>query len=191
MSVQDFPHCSYCMNAELPCDECQKWKERYHLQHQSLFYYNDWMKAWLNQYKIQGDYRLRSCFAYDLYQALYPYVKRNYILVPIPIDEYKYYERGFNQVAALLEAAELPYEMWLSKRLLLQAQGLKTREERLKTPQPFRCQTVKVDRKVILIDDIYTTGRTLTHAYGCLQEAGVQHITSFSLIRAGGEHLVR
>ncbi|MFG7387667.1 ComF family protein [Lactococcus lactis] len=42
---------------------------------------------------------------------------------------------------------------------------------------------LKVPTKVILIDDIYTTGTTLYHASQILKEAGVHEIRSFSLCR--------
>ncbi|HBC90402.1 MAG TPA: ComF family protein, partial [Lactococcus sp.] len=42
---------------------------------------------------------------------------------------------------------------------------------------------VKVPNKVLLIDDVYTTGRTLQHAITVLKEAGAQDVRSFSLCR--------
>ncbi len=56
--------------------------------------------------------------------------------------------------------------------------------QRLESPNPFRLKKgLKVPTKVILIDDIYTTGTTLYHASQILKEAGVHEIRSFSLCR--------
>lgn len=175
--------CPYCAGV-LPCDECKEWQAQYHLHHHALYHYNDFAKRWLNRYKIMGDYQLKDSFERSLYRALHSYVMKGWILVPIPLDEMKLKHRGFNQVSSLLKASHLYYrDDLLIKTPLEKAQGLKTREERLQTPQPFHLiKTSDLPSKVLLVDDIYTTGRTITHAYDCFLSHGC-HVQSFSLFR--------
>ena len=173
--------CPYCFG-QLPCFECKKW-QKLSLNHFALFSYNQQAKEWLNRYKIQGDYRLKTSFSTLIYNKLYPEIKHGWMLVPIPLDKIKYKKRGFNQVTALLESAHLPYAMLLHKEVTPIAQGLKNKKERLAMPQLFSfIKTEQQYEKVIVVDDIYTTGRTITRAYECLYPH-VKKIKSFSLFR--------
>ena len=64
------------------------------------------------------------------------------------------------------------------------AQSSKTREERLQSRQCFKLKdNVQLPPKILLIDDIYTTGSTLQLAKEILVEAGVKEIVTFSLAR--------
>lgn len=184
--VDEMEHCPYCgqwKEVTVPC-ECEHWRQLDSLFcHQSLYCYNRVAKEWLNRYKIQGDYALRYVISEAVKQKLAPY--RNEIIVPIPLDRAKYHRRGFNQVEGVLQAADLEYQSLLVKSTSFGVQGLKTREERLRLPQPFAVKKA-LDAKqcYLLVDDIYTTGRTITHAYQALKSAGAQRIHSFSYLRA-------
>ncbi len=91
--------------------------------------------------------------------------------------------RRFNQVEALLEAAETSYERILEKKDI-DSQTTKTKQERLSSEQVFKIkQDIKIPKKVLLVDDIYTTGQTIFLAKKALQDIGVKEIISFSLAR--------
>ncbi|WP_447409442.1 ComF family protein [Weissella confusa] len=65
-------------------------------------------------------------------------------------------------------------------------QSLKTRQDRLNTAQPFMCQLGNLDltgQRICLVDDVYTTGRTLRHAATCLYECGAKQICTITLAR--------
>lgn len=184
--IDDIKHCPYCGEWKKVSEhcECERWRQSIpFFKHHSLYCYNELTKEWLNRYKIQGDYQLRMIIGKSVREKLSNYKK--YTIVPIPLDVDKYYQRGFNQVEGVLEAANISYQRLLSKSLILSAQGLKTRKERLETLQPF-CVNHALDENqfYLVVDDIYTTGRTITHAYQALESAGAKHIQSFSFLRA-------
>ena len=162
--------------------DCQVWIEKgKEVCHKSCFVYNEAMKDFFSQYKFQGDYTLYSVFTEVLQKELKGY--SDYTLVPIPVSAKKYQTRGFNQVTALLEGTKLPFKEVLEKHDTI-AQSSKTREERLQSQQCFKVKdNVQVPTKVLLIDDIYTTGSTLQLAKEILVEAGVKEIVTFSLAR--------
>ena len=82
-----------------------------------------------------------------------------------------------------MQAAGLPYQHLLEKQDVL-AQSSKNRQERLKSQQCFTlAKDVCLPDKILLIDDVYTTGKTLQLALELLLEAGVKEVLTFSLAR--------
>ena len=181
ISEQHCPKCYRDGTSEI-CVDCQVWIEKgKEVCHKSCFVYNEAMKDFFSQYKFQGDYALYSVFAEVLQKELKVY--RDYALVPIPVSAEKYQSRGFNQVTALLEGTKLPFREILEKYDTI-AQSSKTRKERLQSQQFFKLKdSVQPPTKVLLLDDIYTTGSTLQLAKEILVEAGVKEIVTFSLSR--------
>lgn len=85
--------------------------------------------------------------------------------------------RGFDQseIIARTVAAQLGLPVRsLLERVEGDEQKLLTRPERLQAPA-FRSTATKW-RKVLLIDDVVTTGATLAAASGALRTAGVEHV---------------
>ncbi len=175
--------CPGCGRADSPqlCQDCRRWQDQglMLLQHRAVFTYNPAMKAFIQQYKGLGDWRLHVAFQPDLQPP------RRGVLVPIPSEAGHYARRGFDPVLGLF--SHLPLHQWLHKADTDQPQAQKNRTGRLATPQSF---SVRPDvefgrvKRVILVDDLYTTGRTLYHAAAALRAGGFHgEITSFSLIR--------
>lgn len=164
------------------CSDCQAWQKQGHLpRHQALFSYNEAMKDYFSRFKFEGDYLLARAFAGQLKQALKQY--KSYVLVPVPLGPKRYEARQFNQVTALLDAAGLSYQDILVKEEMAK-QSDRTRQERLQAVCPFSLKEGQsLPAKVLIIDDIYTTGATLAGIYGLLRENGVRDIKSFSLAR--------
>ncbi|MGT2756678.1 ComF family protein [Streptococcus ovuberis] len=140
------------------------------------------MKDFFSRFKFGGDYVLKDVFAADLRNALKPYQKTHRFL-PVPLSQPSYQDRGFNQVTALLEAAQLRYEDIFEKKHT-DKQSSKTREQRLATKQVFTMvKSLPLDKPVLLIDDIYTTGATLQLLREILTQTGIEQVTTFSLAR--------
>lgn len=182
------PACARLQESEEICRDCQRWESHYPkniLTHQSLFQYNTFFKEILSAYKYHCDFRLRYFFALDVKKVLTPFLKK-YILVPIPISKQSFQKRGFNQTTGLLEAAGCSYtDVLLNENTT--NQSLKTRKERMETKQYFKLTKEGskniIHKKIILIDDVYTTGRTLYHARDVLLEAGAIEVETFTLAR--------
>ena len=163
------------------CWECRQWQRQYGwlLNNHSLYVYNGLMREFMKKFKFQGDYGLRFVFqeTFNLFLQEFAYD----VLVPIPISPHTWKTRGFNQTTALLT---LPYTEAL-KTIAdnKQTQSAKTREERLKTPQIFELTNPQkiAHQRVLLVDDVYTTGRTLYHAAVLCRQAGCQTVSSATL----------
>lgn len=173
---------------ELLCNDCLLWQQKYPdyaFQHTALFHYDEEMKQWFEEYKFSGNYQLRFSFSQQI--AAYFKKKKDYLIVPIPLSEQRLSERGFNQVEGLLLGAGISYINCLRRIGDDRPQSKKKRQERLAGKQPFElCSTggePLVNKKILLVDDIYTTGRTLFFASEILLNYPIKKLETFSLAR--------
>jgi len=180
-------HCPACGRQQattIRCHDCERWGAEILTNH-ALFQYDAGMKAYMQQYKFQGDYALRKALQAPLYRAL---AQQSYdVLVPIPVDQHTWLTRGFNQVTGWLRDQPFQQVLRVKADHKSQPQSAKTRSERLVTPQPFMLDTaaakIIVNQRVLLLDDVYTTGRTLRHAASQIYLGGAKAVTSLTLAR--------
>lgn len=178
------PRCQGCgrtSQRQPLCLDCQGWHDQYGwiLPNQCLYQYNDWMRSYMEQYKFKGDYYQRRIFMTLYTKAALKYHAQ--IIVPIPVTETTWQTRGFNQVLGWYQGQ---YQELLHLKMRDKvAQSSKTRQQRLATPQPFELgpDLDLTGKRILLLDDIYTTGRTLYHAAQCLRQAGAREILSLTL----------
>ncbi|MBO0430691.1 ComF family protein [Enterococcus sp. DIV0660C] len=169
------------------CTDCLYWQERYPTYdfcHRSFFKYDEAMQTWFQQYKFTGDIRLAGTFAKQ-WQSL-PKRFPDYLFCPIPLSNERLAQRGFNQVSQMLKVSGVTFQILLKRVKHHSAQAQHTRVKRLAMPQPFALcvepEQIK-QCKILLIDDVYTTGQTLFHAATCLAEYQPIEVRTFSLAR--------
>ena len=113
------------------------------------------------------------------------------LLLPMPLSRQRLQERGFNQ--ALLLARALAPDKTRAQVLLrvrdTPAQSSLSRAARLTNVQhafavdPLH-QTDVAGKRLVLVDDVMTSGATLSAAAACLRQAGAAHITALVFARA-------
>lgn len=147
----------------------------------SLFIYNEAMREYLHQYKFLQDVALAEVFSKDVRVSL----RREGTIVPIPMHPEKKRQRTFAHVDELLNCAGVSFIHLLEKNGT-EVMGEKTKEQRLSMAPLFRLKDSQQLLKgtYILVDDIYTTGTTLTHAATVLKDAGAERVEAVTLIRA-------
>ncbi|WNF22621.1 ComF family protein [Mesobacillus jeotgali] len=169
------------------CLDCRRWEEDEFWngsldKNTSLYSYSSVTKEVIARFKFRGDYVLAEVFAEDFLKSSQAW-QYDYI-VPIPLSEERLYERGFNQSEAIIRAAGLKPTQLLS-RVHTEKQSKKSRSERIHLDQVFRADS-DLDlrgKKILLVDDIYTTGSTLRHAARLLKENGAGRVYSLTLAR--------
>ncbi|MGM8364581.1 ComF family protein [Virgibacillus sp. W0181] len=150
----------------------------------SIYVYNEKMKEIISAWKYRGDYCLAAAFKSifkETFSANLPRFNKNALIVPIPLTEERYLLRGFNQAHVLATYLPLPIHEILH-RSGSEKQSKKTRQERLSVNNPFKIATT-INKPVILVDDIYTTGTTLRHAARLLKQNGCPEVVSYTLVR--------
>ncbi|MGE7982917.1 ComF family protein [Solibacillus sp. NPDC093137] len=166
------------------CARCEQGFQRIEMQQEggvvSLFHYNEAMKDYLHRYKFLHDILLAKVFNKTLHEQL---KNETRLIIPIPMHPENLRLRTFAHIDELLKAANIPFAHHLTK-VSTEQQSLKTREERLKTPQLFEVinSTAIKDENLLIVDDIYTTGTTLNHAKKALLDAGAKTVDGFTLI---------
>lgn len=165
------------------CLDCVRWEKDpewagYLTENNSLFHYNEFMKEMIAKYKYRGDYALAEVFSFYLKDHLLDYD----LITFIPLSEERLKERGFNQAQALLDVAKIEYTPLLT-RMHTEKQSKKSRKERIMLPQVFKVTESVRGKRIVIIDDIYTTGSTLRHAAKALKLAGASTIQSITIAR--------
>lgn len=187
------PTCRRCgkSSSEKVCHDCQWWEKQLIddplKENISIFTYNDFMREVIAQWKYRGDYVLIRMFQHYFakkFSKHFQSIVKDTIIVPIPLSEERLLERRFNQAEALTTL--LPERKNVVTNLLYRRHGekqaKKTRQERIQSNNPFMIHS-PVKKRVILIDDIYTTGMTLRHAAMVLKARGCPEVYSFTLVR--------
>lgn len=162
------------------------------------------IKKSLQLLKYKGKKRLAKVFAEIIYEKIIEELSdlsilenfTNPILIPISLSPARLHERGFNQAELICEEIiklndkRRNLKIKLENNILIkpkdtehQAQ-IKDRRARLKNISgSFTIQNTKKlkNRNIILIDDILTTGATLSEARKMLKQAGARKIIAFTV----------
>jgi ComF family protein len=113
------------------------------------------------------------------------------VVVPMPLHPRRLSERGFNQsleiARPLARAAGLPLEQERVVRVrYTPPQAMLDREARLASPRGVFASRRRFDGlRVMVIDDVMTTGASLDALAHCLKMAGAASVHNFVLARAG------
>jgi competence protein ComFC len=171
------------------CQDCMRWREIYpeqELHHRALFEYNLFAKEWMERFKFRGDVRIVKMLVPYVAKELKEY-KQTHLIVPMPIRTSSLEERGFNQVEVILKEVGIAYCEALKHQLSGKKQSQKNKKERLNSPQPFCWIDGKQEqffgKRVLVVDDVYTTGRTMLYAVQLLEEAKAERIDTLSIFR--------
>jgi len=113
------------------------------------------------------------------------------VVVPMPLHPRRLSERGFNQALEiarpLARAAGLPLEQeGVVRARHTPPQAMLDRADRLANPRgAFACRRRFDGLRVMVIDDVMTTGASLDALAHCLRMAGAVSVHNFVLARAG------
>ena len=171
------------------CIEC-KGREHYFDKTYCVFHYTGDVRDKIVNFKQGGKKYLGYSFAW-LVEKKYLEIEENIdIIIPVPINESRLKERGFNQSEVLCE--ELLPTGKVDNSILIRVNdtphqtGL-SRENREKNLKDcFRLVDSKKikGKNILIVDDIYTTGSTLNECARLLKIKGANKVIGLCLARA-------
>lgn len=126
-----------------------------------------------------------------LLAARYPYGKDR-ILVPVPLHPSRLRTRGFNQALLLARGLARRHELEIAVRALVRLRetriqpGLSAAERRrnLRSAFAVRSPAIVAGRRVVVIDDVLTTGATADACARSLLAAGAARVDVYTAGRA-------
>jgi len=104
-------------------------------------------------------------------------------VIPVPLHRKRLYQRGFNQALELARPLARGLKLPLNHRDLIRLRHTKEQSSLEAAQRPanvkdaFRCNSKRPPRRVILVDDIITTGNTANSAAYALKQAGVEEVS--------------
>jgi ComF family protein len=120
-------------------------------------------------------------------------------IVPVPLHRERLRERGFNQAAmlghALAGLMRLPLDEWSLIRTVHTKRhraGMDSRARRETVEDAFQVRRTRLveGERILLIDDVFTTGATVSACACALKEAGAQDVFVLTVARASQVEVV-
>jgi ComF family protein len=115
-----------------------------------------------------------------------------YILIPIPLDKRRLKSRGFNQAEEIAKELSSFLTIPLIADCLIKTKETipqvelraEKRRENIKGVFLVKNKNLIKDKKILLVDDVYTTGSTMEEAARVLKIAGAKEIIGIVIARA-------
>lgn len=150
------------------------------------FDYKSVVRKFILQYKFLDKSYLAEFFSYEILKnkKVYEMLKSYDIIVPVPMDKIKKLRRGYNQTELITNIISKKEIIETSNDILEKVKMTKTQstlEKRKRKNNVENSYIVKnidkvKNKKVVLFDDIYTTGATTNEISKKLKEAGANKI---------------
>jgi ComF family protein len=183
------PRCKKCGKEILNCETeyCYDCLRKKHLfdEGAALFEHNKIIKESIYRFKYNNKREYADFYAEEISRHFKNKIIRwdADVLIPVPLHNAKKIKRGFNQAEVLAEKLVKFLKIEVDSDFLIRvrktnAQKELSKKDRAKNVENAFKTTDKIVqyRKVILIDDIYTTGATIDSCARVLKDAGIHRV---------------
>lgn len=186
------PRCFKCgkpvREEEEYCSDCRTHPGAF-TEGKGIFLYDQKMKDSLMKYKYHGRREYGRFFA----RAMYIYGKKELerwnpdLIVPVPLYWKKQRMRGFNQAAYLAEQLSvytgIPADCTLVKKIkqTKSQKKLDAAGRRKNLKEAFQVRERVDGKRILVVDDVYTTGSTMDAMASCLRDKGAEKIWFLTL----------
>ena len=168
LQVQQFPHLALCV---------------------SPLYYTGDVKKSLQRYKFHSAAAYCGIYGELMAKCLRAHAVEADVITWVPLSGRRLRKRGYDQARLLAEEVAritgTECRRLLEKQVHNRAQsGTGSPEERIKNVRGvYRCTGDAAGKRILLVDDIVTTGATLSEAAGVLLSAGAKEVVGLTLAR--------
>lgn len=157
-----------------------------------LSHYESIMKSWLMNYKEYKDYELAKVFLYP-FLPIIKLLFHHHIFIPCPSSKTRIENRGFDHLEEILKNSNLNYLNILRKKDDIQQKN-KRAINRLDNMQIEIDESKKnglISKKVVLFDDVYTTGKTFFSCVDVLKKLHVKKIKGLIILNNYKEDILK
>lgn len=182
------PHCSRCQQpslAGIECRLCRDWPPELELVRSAVLL-DSAVRDLVHHFKYHGWHRLASQMALRMMPMLSETGAG--VLVPIPTDHARRRRRGYDHALRLAQALaevsglRLDADRLTRRRGSISQVGLSPQARSANLVGVFSARVAR--GRVILVDDVFTTGATLVSATAALALAGADEVRGVTFARA-------
>lgn len=194
LSTLDILENSFCLCEEpkrLPeagkCRSCQN--RKLNGLYFSASYQNNLIKNLIHQFKYEPYIKelatpLSSLIITHFLSTQKSFNPENFVLVPVPLTKKKLKQRGFNQAEEIAKELSKNFKIPLIKNCLFKIKetlpqielAAEARKENLKGAFLVKDEEYVKGKKILLVDDVYTTGSTMEECTKVLRGAGTKEV---------------
>lgn len=171
------------------CSDCER-KSFYYDQGFAVWIYDKTMKSSVSNFKYHGRKEYADFYVDEILREYENLLRKLSVdaIVPIPIHRSRYLDRGYNQADILArgigKALKLPVvsDLLIRNKKTLPQKGLSDKERLRNLVEAFEYNKRLVSyykeplSKILLVDDIYTTGATMEACAKVLKSHGVNEV---------------
>lgn len=175
------------------CTDCTR-KRHYYNAGRVVWVYTKELRLSIYRFKYNNKREYADFYVSELVRLYGGWIKRLGVdaILPIPLHKSKYRKRGFNQAQVLAEAIGKELDIPVLSDILVRIKNTsaqknlndKERQENVKNAFKIVNNEVQL-KKILLVDDIYTTGSTIDSAARVLKGDGVKEVYFICLGTSG------
>lgn len=161
-------------------------KEKHFDELLCIFKYEDIIRDIIIKYKFQNKPYLYKTFAKIILknEKTCGFLEKYDIIIPVPISKKRKHERGYNQTQLIAKEIAKILNIKLGNNILIKERDTKAQSELSKKDRAINIKdvfkitdnkTIK-NMKILIFDDIYTTGSTANECARILKESGAKKI---------------
>lgn len=178
------------------CDTCLAERPHFHAL-RAWAAFDEPVQSALHKLKYRRDISMGDALA----AQMIPFVKslnwRVDLLIPIPLSRERMKERGYNQVAMIANPLAMALGIRYAPNGLVRQKatrsqvGLSRAERRNNVHEAFRAGDDIKSKSILIVDDVSTTGSTLSAGAQALHAAGASQVFALTVARALPHHGLR
>lgn len=155
------------------------------------------LQSALHKLKYRRDMSMGDAIAADMLSFVQRLNWNVELVVPVPLGKQRIRERGYNQVAMIAKPLAMGLGLQYSANMLSRRKetrsqvGLSREERRTNVQGAFLAETGVKGKVVLIMDDVSTTGSTLSSGADALYAAGAKDVYALTVARALSHHDLR